>query len=268
MTPPFPLYHQEDFRIRNHEIGPDGHLTIQSLFNYLVEAAGNHAAKLGVSLTDLFAQGQTWVLSRLHLKMERYPSWPATVQVETWPSAREDLYALRDFRFTESGGSEFGVASSSWMIIDLRSRRPTKIPAKYEDFVDPERGRALVSEYRRLPEVDRHDGETTFQVRLSDLDINRHVYAIHYINWAIESLPAKVRNGCFLGELEVGYRAESVYGDRVVARCQVTESGGGYQAIHNLRHAENGKEFTRLVTRWQGSPTRDIKESAADADIA
>ena len=267
MTPSLPLFHQEDFRIRNHEVGPDGQLTIQSLFNYLVEAAGNHAVKLGVSLTDLFAQGQTWVLSRLHLKMDRYPSWPATVRVETWPSARRDLFALRDFRLRESEGSEFGVASSSWMIIDLRSRRPTKIPAKYENFVDPGRGRTLVSEFGRLPKVERQDGEATFQVRLSDLDINRHVYAIHYINWAIESIPVEVRNGFMLGELEVGYRAESMYGDRVVARCQITEFGGGYQAVHSLSHAENAKEFTRLVTRWHASPPRDLKKSMTEADI-
>jgi len=251
MTSRIETFHQQDFQIRGYEVGPDGQVSLQSVFNYLVEAASNHSVKLGVSLADLFAQGQTWVLSRLHLQMDRFPTWPGKIRLETWPTGRQQLYALRDLRLSLVDGPQLGVACTSWMIIDLHTRRPTRIPDRYDEFVDPARGRTLPSEFQTLPRPERTDGEATFLVRLSDLDLNRHVYAAHYLNWGIESIPETVRQKCNLSELEVAYRAECVYGDEVVAYCQVTEDGSGYQIIHNLHHADTGKEFTRLVTRWR-----------------
>jgi acyl-ACP thioesterase len=267
MATPNQKFHQEEFRIRNYEVGPDGQVTIQSIFSYLVEGAGNHAVKLGVSLDDLFAQGQTWVLSRLHLKMDSFPRWPGTIRLETWPSGRKQLFALRDLRLSLVDGPQLGVACTSWMIIDWRSRRPTRIPAHYDDFVDPARGRALASDFHTLPKPERSDGEATFQVRWSDLDLNQHVYAAHYLNWAIESIPEGVRRQYHLSELEVAYRAECVYGDKVTAWCQVTDIGNDYRIIHNLQHSKTGKEFTRLVTHWRQRTAGGSGQTVDNSDL-
>jgi acyl-ACP thioesterase len=252
-TPAFQLAWHEEFRIRNYEVGPSGGITVQSLFHYLIETAGNHAKHLGVSMTDLFAQGQTWVLSRLHLRVQRYPAWPTTIRVDTWPSGRQTLFALRDFRLTDTEGQEVGTATSSWMIIDVKRRRPVKIPEIYEDFINHEKGRALASDFARLPALERPDVERQFTIRLSDLDINQHVNAVRYLDLALESVPLPIQHSAMLTDLEIDYRAESVYGDSVTARCQVETEGTDNRVIHSLSQQETGKELTSLVTMWRAT---------------
>ena len=277
MDSPYRLTWQQDFRIRGYEVGPLGRISVQTLFNYMIEAATNHAMHLGVSVTDLFAQGQTWVLSRLHLRVECFPAWPGAVRVDTWPSGRQGLFATREFRLSAceerdagagtgtksttkscledgteiSTSADIGIATSSWMIIDQKSRRPIRVPVYFDKFSDLERGRVIASNFPRLTDVERCDVERFFQVRRSDLDINRHVNAVRYLDWALEIVPPAIWQECELRELEIAYRAESLYGDRVHACCQVEQEKSGHCVIHKLLHEESGKELTRLVTWWQ-----------------
>jgi len=245
----------EEFRIRNYEVGLAGRVTVQSLFHYLIETAGNHAKHLGVSMTDLLARGQAWVLSRLKLQVEHYPSWPTTVRVESWPSGRQPLFALRDFRLTDTEGRGVGSATSSWMIIDVKRRRPVKIPEIYNDFVNHEKGRAIASDFPRLSTPERWDAEEVFTVRLSDLDINQHVNAVRYLELALETVPQQIQLNSLLTDLEIDYRAESVYGDSVIARCQIESEGSHYRVVHGLCQQETGKELTSLVTIWREMET-------------
>ncbi len=255
MDSPYRLNWQQDFRIRGYEVGPLGRISVQTLFNYMIEAATNHAMHLGVSVTDLFAQGQTWVLTRLHLRVERFPAWPGAVRVDTWPSGRQGLFATREFRLSaceeRDDGADIGIATSSWMIIDQKSRRPIRVPVHFDKFSDLERGRVITSDFPRLTDVERCDVVRFFQVRRSDLDINRHVNAVRYLDWALEIVPPAIWQECELRELEIAYRAESLYGDRVRACCQVEQEESGHCVMHKLLHEESGKELTRLVTRWQ-----------------
>ena len=88
--------YEASYKIRSYEIDPKGKAQLYTLLNYFQDAAGEHAAELGVSITDLFAKRMTWVLSRYHIKILRYPLWGEAVKVVTWPSGSRGLFALRD----------------------------------------------------------------------------------------------------------------------------------------------------------------------------
>ena len=55
--------------------------------NYLQEAASLNAEELGFSKSNFDAQGEniSWVLTRLAVKMIRYPKWEEEVKVITFP---------------------------------------------------------------------------------------------------------------------------------------------------------------------------------------
>ncbi|HEM48580.1 MAG TPA: hypothetical protein ENO27_00075 [Caldithrix sp.] len=245
------LFWSEDFKVRAYEVGPNGRLTLQSIFNYLQEAAGNHSYELGVSVDKLFKQNLTWVLSRVHLRVNSYPFWKQSVTIETWPADKDSYYAIRDFRILDENGIEIGQATSSWMMLDLIKRKPILIPEYIEEMKNTDQGRALNDRFEKLPKLERIDSEKLFNVRLSDLDLNQHVNSVNYIEWALESVSEEIMKGFILSDVEVTYRAESNYGDLIQSQCQVESDSVGSKIIHRLQRESNEKELARLVSTWK-----------------
>jgi medium-chain acyl-[acyl-carrier-protein] hydrolase len=245
------LFWSERFKIRAYEVGPNGRVTIQSIFNYMQEAAGNHSFELGVSVDKLFKKNLTWVLSRVHLRITKYPFWKQQIIVETWPTQKDGFFAIRDFRILNENGFEIGQATSSWMMLDIIKRKPVLIPEYIEEMKNKERGRALDDCFEKLPKLERIDSEKLFNVRLSDLDLNQHVNSVNYIEWALESVPADILKGFILSDVEVTYRAESNYGDRIQSQCQLEIGEEGCKIIHRLQRELDQKELARLVSTWK-----------------
>ena len=245
------LFWTEDYKIRAYEAGVNGRVSIQAIVNYLLESASNHAAHMDVSVRRLFEMNLTWVQSRFHVRMYDYPRWPETVRVETWPAIKDSFYAIRDYRLRDSAGTEIGVASSSWMMIDFKLRKPVPLPDFVDNLENKEAGRSLQEPFGRLPVVDRVENERLFFVRQSDLDVNRHVYSVHYISWGLETAPPEIWKTHQLTDLEINFRAESVYGERIVSQVQTQDQGGKRVLVHQLRREQDGKELTRMRTTWR-----------------
>ncbi len=245
------LFWTETFKIRAYEAGVDGRVSIQAITNYLLESASNHAAHMGVSVQKLFKMNLTWVLSRFHVRMNRYPRWPETVTIETWPVHKANLYAIRDFRLLDSNRNEIGVASSSWMMIDFKARKPVALPDFIEALQNKEAGRTLEDPFERMPKITRVDAENEFHVRQSDLDVNRHVYSVHYLSWGLETVPLEIWKKYRLTDVEINFRAESLYGDFVISNSQAEQKDDRITIIHQLKRRKDDKELTRLRTIWQ-----------------
>ncbi len=244
------LFHAE-YVVRSYEVDADGLVRPLTLLNYLQDAAGEHAARLGVSVPALLKSNLTWVLSRYHVRIHAFLPAHSLVRLQTWPSAREGRFALRDFELLDASGNQVVTATSSWMLIDLASRRPVRIDEHLPDLPTVPR-RMVHDTFASLPVADEFNCELPFRVRHSDLDINRHVNNTVYVDWALETLPAEAIGRFRPETIEVSYRAEANYGDRVISRCLFDP--GGTSSRHRLMRESDGKELARLQVGWRGAP--------------
>lgn len=64
-----------------------------------------------------------WVLSRIYSEISLWPSWSDTIIIKTWPRGTDRLFALRDFEVRYPDGRTLAHATSSWLIIDLDTKR-------------------------------------------------------------------------------------------------------------------------------------------------
>jgi hypothetical protein len=94
--------------------------------------------------------------------------------------------------------------------------------------------------------MEEHNQEVRFCVRIGDLDLNRHVNHVVYIQWALESVPREVLAKCRPVDIEVAYRGEAKKGEIVLARTQALD--GENRFLHQLVRESDGKELTRLRT--------------------
>jgi len=236
----------ESFRVRAYEVDVWGRASAPTVCNWLQEAAGNHATHLGWGIEGLHAQGLTWVLSRLHLRLDRLPRWRDEVRVTTWPAGAQRLYALREFRLECDGGA-LGAATTGWMVLNQASRRPMRPAEEVAAMASRAPGRALADPFDKLPEPDSIELERSLEVRNLDLDINRHANNVSVIGWALEALPLEGLDGRRLAGLEIEFRGETHGGDRVVTQAQ--RAGDG-TFVHRLVRESDGRELARARTAW------------------
>jgi acyl-ACP thioesterase len=171
-----------------HDTNMNGELSFAALSRYLQETAWVNAESLGFGYTKASELKQAWVLVRQLIKMKRMPKWGEKINIETWPRKKEGLLALRDYQVHSLEGEILGGVSSSWMIIDIDSRRPLKL----DIFIDNE---LKLIEKQAL---DESAGKIVFKemgkkidsrtVRYSDMDFNGHVNNSKFVEWAMDAL--------------------------------------------------------------------------------
>jgi acyl-ACP thioesterase len=238
---------EKDYTVQYSEADQHGFVRTVVLLNYLQSAAGDHAATLGVSVADLLKIGYTWVMSRIHLAMESYPRGGDIVRIVTWPATRETLLTVRDFELFDKNGVLIGSATTSWAVLSLKTRRLVKLVDVLPLYqVNPVR--AIDDTFTPLPALEKSEYELRLPVLRGDLDINRHVNNTVYAGWALETVPDKVDNTCRLASIEIGFRAEALYGDTIVARSAKAEDE--YCYIHSIENGSDNRELARLRTRW------------------
>ncbi len=239
---------RKSYVIRSYEVNAGGRLSIPSIFNLLQDAASNHALKLGVSVPQLLAGNYTWVLSRIYLTMNQYPGWGDTIQVHTWPSGIQRVFALRDFDIRQDDCT-IGSCVSAWIIIDAANRRPVR-PTGFAQQLNPvDRQHVVAHPLGKLTALKTPQIEKRFSVRYRDLDINQHVNNVSYIEWLLECIPGGLENGRRLSELEVNFLGEALYGDRVMARC-CHQDEKGMRIAHDVLRETDGRELIRARTSW------------------
>ena len=242
--------HERNYRVRSYEVDFQGQLQPVAILNYLQDMASEHAARLGFSVNELLRKDLTWVLQRSRTKIFRYPEIGESIRVQTWPSGRERLFALRDFEARDQDDRLLLQATSSWTLLNLKNMRPARLDVALPEYPSLDR-QALAIGFKSLPEMIEADIEIPFRVRLADLDINQHVNNAIYAGWALEAMPEEVSKEYRPAELEISYRGAAYFGENILSRSKLLESGETPVFLHQLVNQDNGVELTRLKTRWQ-----------------
>lgn len=242
------VVHRKTFQVRAVDIDSGGRIQPIIFMDYILESAGEQAALGGLAVTDLFKKGLTWVLSRFHVEFARFPKWGETVEIETWPSGLHSLYAVRDYEIKDPDGLA-AKATSSWLIVDLKTRRPVRPAEHLAEFPLLEK-RAVADDFVSLPAPAREDLFREFPVFFSDIDLNRHVTATVYIHRALETVPEEILFDFRPTSIEVNFRGEAFFGDRILSRAERVIEDGRLVFRHRLSRASDDKELTILRTGW------------------
>jgi medium-chain acyl-[acyl-carrier-protein] hydrolase len=232
--------------IRNYEAGPNGRLAPYHLANYFNEAAGIHAEKLGWGIDSMQEDGETWVMTRFYLNINRLPAAGEKVVVRTRPSGADRVQAYRDFDMATPDGEILVLGTSAWVIIKLNVRRPVPTPQKIQELGEQFGSRWLKLPDQKLRLPSKSGAEFGFKVRKTDLDINNHVNNAVYIGWVTESVPENIYEKSELRELDVVFRAEAFYGDEVV--CRTGPETEGY--MHVLNRKDEEKHIVIARSTW------------------
>ncbi len=239
---PFKMEHA----IRTYETGSDGRLIPAHLIHVLQHTAGKHADELGWSVRTLHENNQSWVLQRFYVKITQLPNDGETLYITTYPSGADRIFAYRDYIVKDSKGAEVARATSSWVILDFSSRRAVAIPESVKEITKQFGERLLELPKTRLQSITNETPVDTFKVRRHDLDLNRHVNNVKYIEWMLESVPEETFYNQTPLEIDIVFKAECFPGDIVASRLEDKDG----EFLHTLYLEGNEKEVCLGRTVW------------------
>ena len=215
----------EEFKLRYREVDREGFIKTPSWFDFMQEAAAEHATRLGAGYDVMTAKGCFWVLSSLHLEVLRRARIGETLQLTTWPGVFRRLYAMRHFSFTDETGTEIAHASSQWMILSLASGRPQRteeivpgIPNNWERPVYFEFG-------TKIPAAAEAAEPTVVPVRYSMEDVNGHLNNAGYVGIAQDWLDCRTDRPNGVREIEIAFHAAVRAPESLAVSGEECESG-------------------------------------------
>lgn len=241
----------DSYALRGYECDAFGRLSVPTLMNWMQESANRNAMDYGIGIDDLARRGYGWMLMRFRLRMHQYPHYGQTIQVVTYPTSVEKYFIHRDFRVLADDGTLLADAGSTWLTFDLEKRTMTPLP----DFIrnlSPPTGIDALPKLMLKPDFQTATWQPTRQSEVEvgwlSIDQNQHVNNVAYIQWLLEAVDNDTLQTCDLVELDVVYRTESHWRDRLL--IQSAPESGPAQG-HRILEADSNREVVLARSQWR-----------------
>lgn len=237
------------FVVQPYQVDFQQKITLMGLGFYLLESAGIHADQRSFGLRDLLKEGRAWFLSRLAIRMERYPLQYEKIWIETWVEEVGDVFTSRNFNIYNEQKERIGGASSSWAMIDLKTRKPVLLKGHLTDEHVVADMDSWVGRTEKVPSLHLDIADRKrYRVAYSDLDIMRHVNSIRYIQWMLDLFPIDLFEERHVAQLDINYMAETVFGEEVEFRKEIREDRQDY--LVEIVNADTQSPVCRGRVRW------------------
>lgn len=209
-----------------------------SFMNLAQEAAGRHAVYLGFGYDDLIVSNTAWIISRVHVEFIDTPKWREDITLTTWHKGLNRLFFLRDFILTDAQGNERVKATTSWLILNLETRRLVRDPKLIEEGtvctenVLPEPADKVV-----MPKDVQAEFVMEHIVAYSDIDTNGHTNNAMYMQWAMDAVDYGIASTRPVKAFTINFNHETKAGDKVaIYRAAVVKEDG----LHIYVEGKNG----------------------------
>ncbi|SDC42680.1 acyl-[acyl-carrier-protein] thioesterase [Williamwhitmania taraxaci] len=202
------------YPITSADTDMNARLKLSSLTNFLVQAAITSADSLGFGFGGLRQQKLFWVLSRLTIEIERPLTWYQSCEVETWPKDLDKILYLRDYLIRNQEQQLVAKATSGWLAIDLKTKRPKTFEGDISIFNQLKDKHALSILPEKLFPV-KGGNAVEIKPTFFDFDLNGHVTATRYIDWMMDTFPIDFHKNNYPKKLSINFLKEIMPGEAI-----------------------------------------------------
>lgn len=207
---------EDNYRTSFTHTGMHGFFTNKSFLLLMENLAGAHSNYCHHSFSDLAKNNLSWIILNWQLKVYHRPKADENIRIQTWGRSFNRIFVLRDFRVFDSEGNVCAVATSKWCLLDMEKKSiapmPKNLPEIYHGFHDES-----VLGIDDLPKLQIPNSEPlnedSYKIRRFDLDLNKHVHNLNYLNFAYELLPDDVFDAPEFNNVEIAYKREIKLGE-------------------------------------------------------
>ncbi len=215
------MKHKNHLSTRSYFINRFGKLSTSFMFYQLQDIAWEHAKILGFGFDKLMEDEQFWVLSKLRVKIIRRPDWGEDFTLETWSRGTDGFYGYRDFNFVDKNEKIIIEATTSWLVINLKTKRIVRI-ADLDNF--PKYEESVFGKNAGKVRAPKSEDQLEFTpVLFTEIDINQHFNTGRYLERIINSYDFDFHEKNELVEYEVNFLKEGLQTDKLAVKKQIID---------------------------------------------
>ena len=162
--------------------------------------------------------------------------------------------AIREWVLSDGGGAVIGIASSSWVMVDLNTRKLARIPPAMIELFSPYVVDGDVELPFRpdatgaVPEVTEAAAAVAqhHSLRTTDVDMNDHVTTVTYAAW-VTSLPFAQFEGKRVEQIDIEFKNECRGDVPAVLALGAVEAGASNSVVCSLRGTESEPKPTEFA---------------------
>lgn len=194
-----------------------GRATLPMIGGFMLQAATKHADERGFGYSSMTSQQRVWVLSRMAIELFEYPKNDTNMIIKTWIVSINRLFTERHFAFEDSDGKTIGYARSLWASIDLKTRKPTNLTELdgLSDYIYTEKECPIQGLSKISALKDDYEKADEFIVKYSDVDINKHLNSMKYIEHFVDVFDIDMFKDKEIRRIEINYISEGRYGSKL-----------------------------------------------------
>lgn len=210
---------EDTFKMGLKDIGIDNLIKNRAMLEILENIAAYHSDLVGFGANDTAKIKLTWILLDWKLEIKNRPKYGQDIKVVTWSRTANKFFTYRDFEIY-SNGELVAIASSKWTLINIEKRKMTRITEDIIDKYKPEDRHVFDNpDIDKLEVPEKFTSEVEYTVIRKDIDINKHMHNLYYLDLAYEALPDDVyQEDRPFDNVRIMYKKEIMFGDTV--KCQ------------------------------------------------
>ena len=224
------MIYTEKFKIPLKDIGKDNKIKNRAVLEILENIACYHSDLVGYGVNNIKETKVTWILLDRKLKVINRPTYGQVLTVNTWGKGMNKFFTYRDYEIYDNNNNLCAIATSKWALIDTEKGKMSRLTENIINAYKPEK--KTVFEENSLDKVkipEEFSNTIKYEVIRKDIDINKHMHNLYYLDLAYEALPDEIYNKRPFDYVRITYKKEIKLGEKV--NCKYVEQDGKYVIV-------------------------------------
>ena len=221
-------------------------LPLSSFTQMVIDIATEHANILDIGYTRMIRDNTAWVLNRVVVEMNRFPHFNETFNITTWILTLNKYYSDRAVRFDDENGNPIGFVRTSWVAIDINTRRPVNLNNLFPDGVPMPEMVFPIEPQPRVARIDSPQFVRNHTFLTADIDCNRHVNTNRYVEQIINQWDLAFYDENRISRFDITFHAEALYGEAVTLQSLLAVNEATVEIINS-----QGRLCTAAAIRFE-----------------
>ena len=238
-------------RVDISKVNANADITNKGMLSLLENVACMHSDEAGYGIREIPITHLSWVQLNWRVHILRRLRYGEKVTIRTWAHSTTKVSTLRDFEVLDENNKQVCIATTRWTLTNIDTLSITKIPDDVMKKYSPDTLRIIPDfEFKRLKEPDTFSHEYVYTTQRRDIDVNKHMHNLNYLDLAYEALPEDVYNNVVLNNedfnnIEIMYKTAIRLGD--TSKCLYYFDGDKH--IVTIKSMDN-KSLHCIIKLW------------------
>lgn len=257
---------QKEYFLSANDSNAEGCLSMTSLTSNIIDIATDHANELGIGNPSMKSMNAGWVLSRITIDMNDFPTVNSNYVIKTWIEDLNRHYSARCFSISSPEGKIYGYCRTIWLVIDTTTHKNLGLSHinMPPELIAGEKA-PIPMQQKHIPILKNSEGGTgkfivsthapyNYVFQYCDLDFYRHVNTVKYVMLLLNQFTLEEHDTTRVKRIELSFLHEANYGmatellrsdseeDPLLSSFQLTDKSTGQALLFARVKREEAKK--------------------------